>query len=898
MEPGDVVTPDDFTLALNELLDTVLRRRSAAALAKHAGVAENSLANWRSGRIPQQGPLERLLIECRIGPNAAEAWQQARIRALRTRADGRPTTKPHAAATGQDTDDSSLGRPINQCDPHDLEVHPAGGAAVTGNSGRAGRVLSGYVTRAHDRVLAEAVRDVAAGCSRLVVLIGSSSTGKTRACWEAVQPLAPLGWRLWHPFDPSRVQAALANLARVGPQTVVWLNEAQHYLGDPNAGEHVAAALHALLTEPDRGPILVLGTLWPQYEAQYTELPSPEGPDPHSRTRELLAGRTIPVPEAFDGNDLRAASEMAQAGDNLLADALTRACSTGRLAQDLAGAPELLRRYQHAEPPVRTMLHVAMDARRLGVGLHLPRVFLRDAVEGYITDEDWETLDEDWTEAAFTELARPVHGKQAPLRRTRQARRPGRLAAVQESDAASAHRLADYLEQHGSHERQSVCPPATFWDAALEHLPDDAFALAVAAQDRGLLRHAALLYERAAAPSRPPKPAERSGPLSNLDWSAMFALSRLHTLSRDALPSSHPRERVDMLVLLRAEDPSWDGAEDLIDVRDMEGPPWADRENADYEEWAAAAQLAGDLQRGCVALAAARERAADTAAARRLYQAAADAGSTLARGQLARICEPALSREEAEDAYIHAARQGDSFAKLCVARMHDHAQARAWIDKHISGVVNRAVRRDSHGIAALLVQLHDASLDEDAKRLAADCVSSSRPGRYLPQLLLADLMVADGRMDEADACYTRLVRHDRIAGLAAARLAEIRGDLVRAERLYGQLLGPDMRYPRTPFIDFGVDDSPIHYVRNPYPSPWDQVRVRERSGNHDDAWELALATANSGDAVALWRLAADRLRRSFNTDASRAVLTLGIEPDGSQTLGRRDDDRACGGGRL
>ncbi|WP_406368915.1 hypothetical protein [Streptomyces sp. NBC_01546] len=51
------------------------------------------------------------------------------------------------------------------------------------------RALPGYVSREHDRALGEAVRDVMAGHSRIVVLVGTSSTGKTRACWEAVQPL-------------------------------------------------------------------------------------------------------------------------------------------------------------------------------------------------------------------------------------------------------------------------------------------------------------------------------------------------------------------------------------------------------------------------------------------------------------------------------------------------------------------------------------------------------------------------------------------------------------------------------------------------------------------------------------------------------------------------------------
>lgn len=130
--------------------------------------------------------------------------------------------------------DEGLGKPIEQWDPHDLEVHPAGTPTTAAGTGaRALRALPGYVRRAHDRTLTDAVAEVAEGRSRMLVLVGSSSTGKTRACWEAVQPLAAKGWRLWHPYDSTRAEAALADLNRVAPRTVVWLNEAPNSLPLP-----------------------------------------------------------------------------------------------------------------------------------------------------------------------------------------------------------------------------------------------------------------------------------------------------------------------------------------------------------------------------------------------------------------------------------------------------------------------------------------------------------------------------------------------------------------------------------------------------------------------------------------------------------------------------------------
>ncbi|MFH8698954.1 tetratricopeptide repeat protein [Streptomyces chartreusis] len=409
------------------------------------------------------------------------------------------------AAGGAGGAQSVPGRPIGEWEPHALEVHPAG----PGIGGLGKRLLPGYVKRAHDQVLVDAVRDAAAGRSQMLVLVGESSTGKTRACWEAVQPLAEAepAWRLWHPFDPTRAEAALETMTRVGPRTVVWLNEAQHYFGDRAAGERIAAAVHHLLTSPERGPVLVLGTLWPDYARQYAALPSPgASDDPYSRVRELLAGRAVSVPETFDVRALAAAKKLAEGGDRLLGDALTRARADGRLTQELAGGPVLLERYKTASPAAKALLQAAMDARRLEVGLHLPQAFLTDAATDYLHDADWNLLTDDWAEMAYAELAKPVHGKQAPLSRVtpRPDRRglgpPTTPRPPTPRPSTPVFRLADYLEQHGRSSRRHLCPPDSFWHASSTHLtrPDDLDSLTRAAQGMHRLQWAHHLRIRAA----------------------------------------------------------------------------------------------------------------------------------------------------------------------------------------------------------------------------------------------------------------------------------------------------------------------------------------------------------------------------------------------------------------
>ena len=137
------------------------------------------------------------------------------------------------------------GMPVSQVDPLLLEVHRA---IESESAGERIDPLPMYVPRPHDERLRAIVDDAATGESRLVVVVGGPAVGKTRACWESARRLDD-GWRLWHPLSPGRVEALLDGLSRVGPRTVVWLNEAQHYLMPAPLGEEAAARLRELLAD-------------------------------------------------------------------------------------------------------------------------------------------------------------------------------------------------------------------------------------------------------------------------------------------------------------------------------------------------------------------------------------------------------------------------------------------------------------------------------------------------------------------------------------------------------------------------------------------------------------------------------------------------------------------------
>ena len=64
-----------------------------------------------------------------------------------------------------------------------------------------------------------------------------------------------------------------------------------------------------------------------------------------------------------------------------------------------------------------------MDARRLGHGLALPLALLEAATPAYLTDVQWDSLQDDWLEQALAYVTEPVRGARGPLTRIRP--RPG-----------------------------------------------------------------------------------------------------------------------------------------------------------------------------------------------------------------------------------------------------------------------------------------------------------------------------------------------------------------------------------------------------------------------------------------------------------------------------------------
>jgi hypothetical protein len=466
---------------------------SQARLSKDAGVPRATLNDWAKGKALPRDPAQVNAVARVLARHAKQAapvlqvWEQL----VMTDTARRPAW-------------SAPGQPITGLDPFALEVH----RLVEADSGpEALPALPPYTRRAHDEALAAVVAAVAGGHSQLAVVVGGSSTGKTRACWEAVTApgALPSGWRLWHPYDPTRPGALLEGLPAVAPRTVIWLNEAQLYLLEPptDVAERAAAALRALIADPGRGPVLVLATLWPEYWDALTR-------EPGTR-RTLLEGRRIAVPGAFTTAQ---AAALRRSGDPRLAAA--GAAASGQVTQFLAGAPVLLDRYRDAPAPARAVIESAMDARRLGHDMALPHALLEATAPAYMSDAEWDAVGDDWLEQALAFISAPCRGTAGPVTRIRP--RPTSGQAAGNAPGCPAYKLADYLDQHGRRHRAARFPPDEFWSAAAGcGSPGSQAALGAAARGRGLFRHAAQLRKNATEHGDPNAAAALIADMHHLD---------------------------------------------------------------------------------------------------------------------------------------------------------------------------------------------------------------------------------------------------------------------------------------------------------------------------------------------------------------------------------------------
>ncbi|MFI8933840.1 sel1 repeat family protein [Streptomyces sp. NPDC053474] len=660
--------------------------------------------------------------------------------------------------------------------PAPAVAHPThgNGNGPTG-AGASGFVLPRYVPRPHDvrlrGLLAPAVADGARPI--LVVVQGPSCTGKTRTAYEALQEAVPEGFDLLFPADTDSLLATLAADA-LPPRTVLWLNEAQQYLTDPQ-GEAAAAALLRRLD--GEGPLVVIATLWPEHAEALTRPASHSG-DAHRHARALLAqAHWVDLPRTFAA-DLDAA-RTAAAGDASLAEAV--AAGAAELTQVLAAGPDLVRHYERAAGPHgpygSALITAAMDAHRLGGVGPLPLAFLEAAAVGYLTDAERAAARPDWFGHALARARTLIKHTTSPLQDIPHPTGMGRLPGTA--------RLADYLQHHGRHARRFRCPPDSFWRAAHEHLthPEELLRLGDAARWRGRYAHAVRLYD-AAAGAGESYALIRIGQMREDDLD-MAEAERLYRLAVDA-------GNTDGLLYLAAlwEDAwCWEQAEELYlrasaagveDALAYAGLMW-DGAGEPAKAWAAYERA---LQAGhtdvLIFMAQSRwhEGAPEEAAA--LYRRAVDAGHTDALHQLVCLWEETGRQEEADRQLRRFAEEEDTSALLSVAHMMGES---GQPERAEQLYLRAASAGDSRGWflrAFMWKKAGDPAKAESSFRAA---VESGDLGA-LSQL--ARMREAAGDIADAEALYWQAVdaEADSEAMMCLARLQETAGDRERAEQLY------------------------------------------------------------------------------------------------------------------
>ena len=390
---------------------------------------------------------------------------------------------------------SAYGRWVARWAPVELGVHKVIDAGP----------MPAYVRRPHDELL-RAVLDPAVPASRLVVVRGGSSTGKSRAAYEAVADQLA-GWRLDYPLNPAALKERLD--AGIPARTVLWLGELRQY-ADADGGAEVLGRLADLIQGEGR---LLITTVWPEQWNAYTAAARPglkTGPaDPAGTAGRLLEplpeltgrdpaaidpvrGGVIDVPPQFTAADLEA---VARTGDPVLAKTAAAAASAGhdeQVTQYLAGVPDLLDRYEGSggDPYGQAVITAAMDAVRLGHASPLPAALIQEAAVGYLTGPQRTTSIESWRDTALAWAAEELKGAVRALQ----------PVPPPSGTGVAGYQVADYLDQYGRHTRQDQLGPPSLWDALTVRTASasDLTRLGQAARDRGLYRHAAALWTIAA----------------------------------------------------------------------------------------------------------------------------------------------------------------------------------------------------------------------------------------------------------------------------------------------------------------------------------------------------------------------------------------------------------------
>ncbi|MFT7873114.1 MULTISPECIES: hypothetical protein [Amycolatopsis] len=686
-----------------------------------------------------------------------------------------------------------------------------------------------------------------------LLLVGTSSVGKTRLLFEAARH--ELGD--YRAVIPDLGDGGLVNaLAADGPREplIVWLDELQRFLPGPyfttdQATGHTPLTATAVrhLLDGDT-PVVVLGTLWPDYAYQLRATTT----DPDTQTTRRRYPQAVDILDlvtrhltvsSFSDTEREAAARLA-ARDPRLATAVAH--RDYNVTETLAGVPAILRRYREALPEHQAVIHAAVDARRMGIQSVLTIDLLRAAARGYLTAVH---TDDAWFGQALPALTRSD-------RRDDAATAPLVTVADHERRTVVGYTVADYLLQDLLRLRRSELLPEATWLALAHHVhdPDDLqrlisnatrrmqYALAIRigrihgdTGDRAAaMRLADLLVEQG-------KLDQAAALLSIRADNDIFAAMHL----ADLLVEQGKLDQAAALMSIRADNDMF-AAMHLADLLVRQGKLDELRARADNGDTHAAARLTNLL---------AEQGKLDELRTR------ADNGDTHAAIQLAEV----LSEQDKLDELRTRADNGDTHAAIQLAEVLSEQ------DK-LDELRTRADNGDTHAAIQLAEVLSEQDkLDE--LRTRAD------NGDTHAAIRLARILSEQGELDQAEALLcVHADNGDRHAAIQLAIVLGERGKLDQAEKRLRLHTDNDL-FAAMQLANLLAEQGKLG-----------ELRARADNGDARAAWRLAKILAEQGkldQAEALLRVYADNHNDGF---AAMQLAELLAEQDKLDELRARADN--------
>jgi TPR repeat protein len=318
--------------------------------------------------------------------------------------------------------------------------------------------LPTYVPRDLDEELRSALKEHSSH-GGFLLLAGEAASGKTRCAYEAVRATLP-DWRMLLP-PSARDLAALVIAGIPLGRTIIWLDDAVHFLGPGALTARTVRRLLADCTEP----VILIGTIWPtDYDRLLDPASQGDKRELNAEPRQILRlAHRFEVPGQFSAAEWSRALQIA-ATDPRIREAVAHA-EAAAVPSTLACAPDLIRRWeQPSDPAGAAVITAAVEACLCGHPAVIGPDLLQRLAEEYLTSAQKAAATPGWFTTAVAWACRPVRGTVAPL--VPSARRIGEL---------DGYTVSDILVHRGARRfaAQQALPTAP-WDILADYADIDA----------------------------------------------------------------------------------------------------------------------------------------------------------------------------------------------------------------------------------------------------------------------------------------------------------------------------------------------------------------------------------------------------------------------------------------